>query len=81
MLPSNVNVFSIKKKNCYEFLAEGVFVARGKEDALVTRNLVPGSEVYGEKRISVEVSDDILLFFLFLNIRINMMSCAGVQKR
>lgn len=35
---------------------EGIFIARGKEDALVTRNLVPGSEVYGEKRISVEVS-------------------------
>lgn len=33
---------------------EGVFVARGKEDALVTRNLVPGSTVYGEKRISVD---------------------------
>lgn len=33
----------------------GVFIARGKEDALVTLNLVPGSEVYGEKRISVEV--------------------------
>lgn len=32
----------------------GVFVARGKEDALVTRNLVPGESVYGEKRISVE---------------------------
>lgn len=35
---------------------EGIFIARGKEDALVTKNLVPGSEVYGEKRISVEVS-------------------------
>lgn len=34
---------------------DGVFIARGKEDALVTLNLVPGSEVYGEKRISVEV--------------------------
>jgi len=33
---------------------EGVFVARGKEDALVTRNLVPGDSVYGEKRISVD---------------------------
>ncbi|VEN55899.1 unnamed protein product [Callosobruchus maculatus] len=32
----------------------GVFIARGKEDALVTLNLVPGSDVYGEKRISVE---------------------------
>ena len=33
----------------------GVFIARGREDALVTRNLVPGESVYGEKRISVEV--------------------------
>jgi len=32
----------------------GVFVAKGKEDALVTRNLVPGEAVYGEKRIAVE---------------------------
>lgn len=34
---------------------EGIFIARGKEDALVTRNLVTGESVYGEKRISVEV--------------------------
>lgn len=33
---------------------EGVFIARGKEDALVTRNMVPGESVYGEKRVSVE---------------------------
>ncbi|XP_063038187.1 rRNA 2'-O-methyltransferase fibrillarin-like [Melospiza melodia melodia] len=33
---------------------EGVFICRGREDALVTRNLVPGESVYGEKRISVE---------------------------
>jgi len=32
----------------------GIFVAKGKEDALVTRNLVPGEAVYGEKRIAVE---------------------------
>lgn len=32
----------------------GVFIARGKEDALVTKNMVPGEAVYGEKRISVE---------------------------
>ena len=32
----------------------GIFIARGKEDALVTRNMVPGDSVYGEKRISVE---------------------------
>uniref|UniRef100_A0A182P355 rRNA 2'-O-methyltransferase fibrillarin n=1 Tax=Anopheles epiroticus TaxID=199890 RepID=A0A182P355_9DIPT len=37
---------------------EGIFIARGKEDALVTLNLVPGSEVYGEKRISVETDGD-----------------------
>ncbi|KAL9593758.1 MAG: hypothetical protein Q9219_007402 [cf. Caloplaca sp. 3 TL-2023] len=32
----------------------GVFVARGKEDMLVTKNLTPGESVYGEKRIAVE---------------------------
>jgi len=31
-----------------------VFIARGKEDALVTKNLVPGDSVYGEKRISID---------------------------
>lgn len=36
---------------------ENVFVARGKEDALVTKNLVPGESVYGEKRISVDGPD------------------------
>lgn len=33
----------------------GVFICRGKEDALVTRNLVPGESVYGEKRVSIAV--------------------------
>ncbi|CAL4242804.1 unnamed protein product, partial [Meganyctiphanes norvegica] len=33
---------------------EGIFIARGKEDVLVTKNMVPGESVYGEKRISVE---------------------------
>ncbi|KAF3913140.1 hypothetical protein AA313_de0202858 [Arthrobotrys entomopaga] len=33
----------------------GVFVARStKEDLLVTKNLVPGESVYGEKRISID---------------------------
>lgn len=32
----------------------GVFVARAKEDMLVTKNLSPGESVYGEKRISVD---------------------------
>lgn len=34
---------------------QGVFIARGKEDVLVTLNFAPGSDVYGEKRITVEV--------------------------
>ncbi|KAF8380202.1 hypothetical protein HHK36_027684 [Tetracentron sinense] len=34
---------------------EGVFIGKGKEDALVTKNLVPGEAVYNEKRISVLV--------------------------
>lgn len=34
-----------------------MFIARGKEDALVTLNLVPGETVYGEKRISIEGAD------------------------
>jgi len=36
---------------------EGVFISRGKEDALVTKNMVPGESVYGEKRISVDTAE------------------------
>jgi len=32
----------------------GVFIARGKEDMLATKNLTPGETVYGEKKIEVE---------------------------
>ena len=32
----------------------GVFIARGKEDLLVTKSFAPGESVYGEKRITVE---------------------------
>ena len=32
----------------------GVYIASGKEDVLVTRNLAVGDSVYGEKRITVE---------------------------
>lgn len=38
-------------------LFEGVFVGRGKEDVLLTKNMIPGSSVYGEKRISVSLAD------------------------
>ncbi|KAI9304752.1 Fibrillarin-domain-containing protein [Cunninghamella echinulata] len=37
---------------------EGIFIARGKEDLLVTKNLVPGESVYGEKRISVDGAEN-----------------------
>jgi len=33
---------------------EGVFVSKGKDDSLVTRNMVPGESVYGEKRLVAE---------------------------
>jgi hypothetical protein len=33
----------------------GVFIARGKEDALCTLNLNPGKQVYGEKLVKVDV--------------------------
>lgn len=36
---------------------EGVFIARGKEDALCTKNFVVGESVYGEKRVSVDGDD------------------------
>ncbi|KAK8152930.1 fibrillarin [Phyllosticta citrichinensis] len=32
---------------------QGVFVGRGKEDLLLTKNLTPGESVYGEKRIQI----------------------------
>ena len=44
----------------------GVFIARGKEDALVTRNLVPGDAVYGEKWIIVDIKYILLCMFLLL---------------
>ncbi|KAF8781752.1 rRNA 2'-O-methyltransferase fibrillarin like protein [Argiope bruennichi] len=33
---------------------EGVFIARGMQDTLLTLNLVPGDSVYNEKRVTVE---------------------------
>ena len=32
----------------------GVYIVKGKEDALATRNMVPGESIYGEKRVSVQ---------------------------
>ncbi|KQK01434.1 hypothetical protein BRADI_3g55810v3 [Brachypodium distachyon] len=36
---------------------DGVFIAKAKEDALCTKNMVPGESVYGEKRVSVQNED------------------------
>ncbi|CAA0826395.1 Mediator of RNA polymerase II transcription subunit 36a [Striga hermonthica] len=36
---------------------DGVFISKGKEDALCTKNMVPGEAVYNEKRISVQNED------------------------
>jgi rRNA 2'-O-methyltransferase fibrillarin len=38
----------------------GVFIARGKEDALCTKNLVPGEKVYGEKLVKLKNSNGLL---------------------
>ncbi len=35
---------------------QGVYILRGKDDALVTKNLTVGESVYNEKRVSVDVS-------------------------
>lgn len=35
----------------------GIFVSKGKEDSLVTKNIVIGESVYGEKRVSVDEAD------------------------
>lgn len=36
----------------------GIFVCRGKEDFLATRNATPGVSVYGEKRMAVTVENE-----------------------
>ena len=33
---------------------KGIYILRGKDDALLTKNIAPGESVYNEKRVSVE---------------------------
>jgi rRNA 2'-O-methyltransferase fibrillarin len=40
----------------------GIFVAKGQQEALVTKSYVPGESVYNEKRITVDVNLSIYLF-------------------
>lgn len=37
----------------------GVYIMRGKDDALLTKNTVPGESVYNEKRVSVDVKNPV----------------------
>ena len=43
---------------------DGVFIAKAKEDALCTKNMVAGESVYGEKRVSVQVALSFLVLLL-----------------
>jgi len=36
---------------------EGVFISKGKDDSLVTRNMAPGESVYGEKRLMADAKE------------------------
>jgi rRNA 2'-O-methyltransferase fibrillarin len=38
---------------------QGVYILRGKDDALLTKNLTVGESVYNEKRVSVDVSKNL----------------------
>ncbi|XP_030477959.2 uncharacterized protein LOC115695000 [Cannabis sativa] len=44
-----------------------VFIAKGKEDALVTINMFPGEAVYNEKRVSVQKEDGIKFVYRIWN--------------
>jgi len=48
---------------------KGVYILRGKDDALVTKNLTVGESVYNEKRVSVDVSLKLTYLRAFLNFR------------
>ena len=45
---------------------DGVFIAKAKEDALCTKNMVVGESVYGEKRVSVQVALSFLVLLLIV---------------
>lgn len=47
-----------------------MFISRGKEDALVTKNMVVGESVYGEKRINVEVRRSIFCIYMYMYVYI-----------
>jgi len=60
---------------------EGVFVAKGKDDALCTKNMDPGTSVYGEKRVAVEEGENKVEYRVWNPFRSKIASAivAGVQ--
>lgn len=43
-----------RKATVQPYIHKGVFLTQGDNDAILTKSLVPGEAVYGEKRISIE---------------------------
>ena len=60
---------------CLWVLFAGVFVARGREDTIVTKNMAVGEAVYGEKRIRVEVRGICLVQSSVLCSVFNLLHC------
>lgn len=48
---------------------EGIYVAKGQQDALVTKSFYSGESVYNEKRISIQV-----IIFCFFDNKKKIMS-------
>jgi len=60
----------------------GIFLAKGKDDALATKNLDPGVSVYGEKRVTVEEEDTKTEYRIWNPFRSKIASAlvAGVEE-
>ncbi|CAD2093835.1 rRNA 2'-O-methyltransferase fibrillarin, putative [Plasmodium vinckei brucechwatti] len=53
----------------------GVYLLKGKSDILVTRNLVPGESVYGEKRYEVMTDDEKIEYRVWNPFRSKLGAC------
>ena len=53
---TRISSSSVQRGLVVPYRFEGVFIAKGKEDFICTRNLVPGEALYGEELIFVQVS-------------------------
>jgi len=60
----------------------GVFVAKGKDDALLTLNMDPGNSVYNEKRITVEEGEKKIEYRVWNPFRSKLAAAivGGVEK-